>query len=574
MKTLASVLVVASVILIGCTGETTTSTFDCAAHLAEEGAMSSPSTGPNVTMQEGSGFGRDLLSKYTSFALTTDLSVLSENECKMLPHLFAAAQEMDEIFWLQAYGDKEALLSSIEDPALREFAKINYGPWDRIDGNNSFVDGFGAKPEGSNLYPADMSKSEFEAAAALDPALKGLYTVVVRDADERLKAIPYHEAFAGQMGRAAGHLRAAAELADDAGLKNYLSFRADALESSDYQASDFAWMDMKTNQIEFVVGPIETYEDALFGQKAAAEAFILIKDMAWSERLSRYAALLPQLQVGLPVSDEYKQESPGTDSDLNAYDVIYYAGDTNAGSKTIAINLPNDEKVQLEKGTRRLQLKNSMQAKFEKILVPIAEELIAEDQRANVTFDAFFGNTMFHEVAHGLGIKNTINGKGTVREALKEHYSALEEGKADILGLYMVKSLIESVDYEANVQDHMATFLAGIFRSVRFGASSAHGRANMIRFNFFKEMGAFTRDEATGTYRADYDKMIVAMEALTARILQLQGDGDYKGVVAFIDKYGQVGSELQADLDRLSDAGIPVDIVFEQGLAVVGGAAN
>lgn len=574
MKALTATFATLTLLLIGCTGGTTTSTFDCAEFLAQEGSMRSSNSSPNVTMQEGSGFGRDLLSKYTSFALTTDLSVLSDNECKMLPHLFAAAEEMDAIFWLQAYGDKEALLSSIEDPALREFAKINYGPWDRIDGNNSFVDGFGAKPEGSNLYPADMSKAEFEAAAALDPTLSGLYTVVVRDAKERLKAIPYHEAFAEQMSRAASHLRAASELADDAGLKNYLSLRADALETSDYQASDFAWMDMKTNQIEFVVGPIETYEDALFGQKAAAEAFVLIKDMAWSERLSRYAALLPQLQVGLPVSDKYKQETPGTDSDLNAYDVIYYAGDTNAGSKTIAINLPNDEKVQLEKGTRRLQLKNSMQAKFEKILVPISDVLIAEDQRGNISFDAFFGNTMFHEVAHGLGIKNTVNGKGTVREALKEHYSALEEGKADILGLYMVKSLIESGDYEANVEDHMATFLAGIFRSVRFGASSAHGRANMIRFNFFKEMGAFSRDAATGTYRADYEKMVVAMEALTARILQLQGDGDYKGVAAFVEKYGQVGQELQADLDRLSDAGIPVDIVFDQGLSVLGAAAQ
>jgi len=570
MKQLSILLTAIAFILVGCTGGSENTTFDCATHLSEGGSMNSI----DVTMTEGSGYGRDLLSKYTSFALTTDLSVLSENECKMLPHLFAAAEQMDDVFWMQAYGDKDALLTSIEDPALREFAKINYGPWDRIDGNDPFVNGVGPKPLGSNLYPADMSKSEFEAASALDPTLAGLYTVVVRDADERLKAIPYHEAFASQMESAAGHLRAAAEFADDPGLKNYLTLRADALTSSDYQASDFAWMNMKDNQIEMVIGPIETYEDALFGQKAAAEAYVLIKDMAWSERLSRYAALLPQLQVGLPVPDAYKQETPGTDSDLNAYDVIYYAGDTNAGSKTIAINLPNDEQVQLEKGTRRLQLKNSMQAKFDKILVPISEVLIAEDQRSNISFDAFFGNTMFHEVAHGLGIKNTITGKGTVREAIKEHYSALEEGKADILGLYMVLSLIETGDYDAVPEDHVVTFLAGIFRSVRFGASSAHGKANMIRFNFFREMGAFSRDEATGTYRADFDKMGTAMAALSETILRLQGDGDYDAVGAFVDKYGQVGSELQADLDRLSDAGIPVDIVFEQGLAVVGGTAG
>lgn len=555
---------VATLIMSGCTAGG--GGFDCAAFLNEEGTM----TSIDVAMEEGSEYGRDLLSQYTSFRLTTDLSVLSENECRMLPHLFAAADEMEAIFWQQAYGDRDALLDSIEDSALREYARINYGPWDRINGNAPFVDGVGDKPSGANLYPRDMSKAEFEAAAAADPSLAELYTMVVRDADETLTAIPYHEAFAEEMQRASEELLAAAEFADDPGLKNYLTLRAEALVTGEYFESDMAWMDMKDNRIEMVVGPIETYEDALFGYKAAAEAFVLIKDMSWSERLSRYAQLLPMLQEGLPVPDEYKAETPGTDSDLNAYDAIYYAGDTNAGSKTIAINLPNDEQVQLAKGTRRLQLKNSMQAKFDKILVPISEVLIAEDQRAHVTFDAFFGNTMFHEVAHGLGIKNTLDGSNTVRGALMEHASALEEGKADILGLYMVSTLIDNGEEEADVRDHMVTFLAGIFRSVRFGASSAHGRANMIRFNFFSEMGAFTRNEETGLYSADYDKMIEAMNALTEKILRLQGDGDYEGVAEFVAQYARVPQQLQADLDRLAEAGIPVDIVFEQGLAAVG----
>ena len=524
----------------------------------------------DVDMTSGSEEGRALLSQYTSFPLTTDLSVLSENECRMLPHLIAAGDQMEQIFWMQAYGDRDELLESIDDPALREYAKINYGPWDRIGGNEPFIEGVGAKPAGSGMYPKDMSKEEFEAAAAVNPDLRGLYTMVVRDADESLRAVPYHEAFSEQMQAAAEELRTAAGFAEDPGLKKYLMLRADALLNSDYQASDMAWMDMKDNRLEVVIGPIETYEDALFGYKAAAETFVLVKDMSWSERLSRYAALLPMLQEGLPVPDQYKQETPGTDSDLNAYDAIYYAGDTNAGSKTIAINLPNDEQVQLEKGTRRLQLKNSMQAKFDKILVPISEMLIAEDQREHITFDAFFGNTMFHEVAHGLGIKNTLDGSGTVRGALLEHASALEEGKADILGLYMVSRLIEEGELDADIKDNMVTFLAGIFRSVRFGASSAHGRANMIRFNFFLEMGAFTRDEATGTYQADYDKMIDAMNALTEKILRFQGDGDYQGVAAFVAEYAQVGPQLQADLDRLGAAGIPVDIVFEQGLSVLG----
>jgi hypothetical protein len=311
------------------------------------------------------------------------------------------------------------------------------------------------------------------------------------------------------------------------------------------------------------------YEDQLFGNKAAHEAYVLVKDQEWSKRLAHFIAYLPELQKGLPVDEAYKKETPGTDSDLNAYDVVYYAGDCNAGSKTIAINLPNDEEVQLQKGTRRLQLKNAMKAKFDKIMLPISEVLIDSSQRNHVTFDAFFANTMFHEVAHGLGIKNTINGKGTVRTALKELSSALEEGKADILGLYMIQQLNAKGELTNDFKDNMVTFMAGIFRSVRFGASSAHGRANMVRFNFFKENGAFTRNE-DGTYKVNFEKMQVAMKDLSNLILTLQGNGDYDGAAKLVAEKGIISSELQSDLDRLEDANIPVDVVFEQGVNVLG----
>ena len=511
-----------------------------------------------------------LLEKYTSFTLNADLSVLSERERRMIPLLIEAGQAMEEIFWMQAYGDKDALMASIDDPGLRRFAEINNGPWDRLDDNAPFISGVGEKAKGANLYPADMTEEEFEAAAETNPELKSLYTMVRRDDDGILQAIPYHEYFEEQMQRAAAKLRQAATLADEGGLRRYLDLRADALLSGDYQPSDLAWMDMKDNTIDVIIGPIENYEDQLFGYKAAAETFVLIKDQAWSQRLARYAELLPALQDGLPVPEEYKQETPGTNSDLGAYDAIYYAGDCNAGSKTIAINLPNDEEVQLQKGTRRLQLKNAMRAKFDKILLPIAGVLIAEDQRQHITFDAFFGNTMFHEVAHGLGIKNTITGQGTVREALKNHASSLEEGKADVLGLYMVTSLSEQGEWDGDMMNHYVTFFTSIFRSIRFGLSSAHGRANLIRFNYFKEKGAFTRDDATGTYRIDFEQMQQAANDLSEAILRLQGDGDYDAVDAFIARYMVFGDQLQADLDRLSEQGIPRDIVFEQGLSVLG----
>jgi hypothetical protein len=516
-----------------------------------------------------------LLAQYDTVKLTADLSHLSDSDRQMLPLLIQAAQEMDSIFWLETAGPVDSVLGAINDPDLKRLARINYGPWERLNNDRPFVPGVGPKPAGARFYPADMTKAEFDSAAARaadkGTALRSLYTLVRRDSSGALVPVPYHEAFAAHTKHVADLLRQAAALASGTGLKRYLTLRAAALENDDYRASDMAWLDMKDNAIDIVIGPIETYEDGLFGYKAAHEAYVLIKDQDWSRRLARYAALLPALQRGLPVEAEYRKEKPGTDSDLNAYDAVFYAGQANAGGKTIAINLPNDEQVQLRKGTRRLQLKNSMRAKFDGILVPIADALIAKDQQSNISFNAFFQNTMFHEVAHGLGIKNTLNGRGTVREALKEQYSALEEGKADVLGLYMVTALDSMGELpDARLMDNYVTFLASIFRSVRFGGSDAHGRANIARFNFFKELGAFSRDSATGTYRVNPDRMRLATDSLSATILRFQGNGDYDGVKAFMQQYGAIDAQLQGDLNRLSSAGIPVDIVFDQGTAVLG----
>lgn len=506
---------------------------------------------------------------YRSVRLHADLSHLSARQREMVGVLIDAAGIMDELFWRQAYGDREALLAGIDDSATRRFAEINYGPWDRLAEDASFVPGVGPKPPGANLYPRDATGEELEAAGF--PGADGLYTIVRRSPTGELENVPYSKAFRGELKRAADLLLEAADLSEDEGFGSYLRLRAEALLTDEYRASDMAWMDNKSNLVELVYGPIETYEDKLFGAKAAFEAYVLIKDVEWSKRLERFAAFLPGLQEGLPVDAAYKAEVPGGGADLNAYDVVYFAGDCNAGAKTIAINLPNDERVQLEKGTRRLQLKNAMRAKFDEILLPIAGLLIDPEQRGHVTFDAFFGNTMFHEVAHGLGIKNTLDGQGTVRSALAEHASALEEGKADILGLYMITALTERGELPAEaLMDNYVTFLAGIFRSVRFGASSAHGRANMVRFNFFEERGAFTRDARTGTYRVDSEAMQAAMTELSRVLLTLQGDGDREGAGRLLRERGVIGATLQADLDRLGSAGIPVDVVFEQGREVLG----
>ena len=507
------------------------------------------------------------IEQYAVVDLTTDLDVLSTKQRQMIPLLIEAGTIMDDCFWYESYGEPQQLIRSISNPLVKKFVEINYGPWDRLDGNRSFVSRFGPKALGANFYPEDMTKEEFEAADL--SGKDSLYTFLRRDDDGQLKVVPYRVQFAEPMKRAASLLRSAASLAEDRGLRRYLLLRAEALLTDDYQPSDLAWLDMHDNTIDVVIGPIENYEDKLYGYKTAHECFVLVKDKAWSTRLAKYSKFLPDLQASLPVPDEYKQEEPGTDTELNAYDVIYYAGDCNAGSKTIAINLPNDEQVQLQKGTRRLQLKNAMRAKFDKILIPIADELIAKDQRHHVTFDAFFSNTMFHEVAHGLGIKNTINGQGAVRSVLKEHAGAIEEGKADILGLHMINQLHEQGEIEANLNDFYVTFMAGIFRSVRFGVSSAHGKANMIRFNFFRDAGAFER-QPNGKYRVNVAKFREATRDLSSLLLRLQGDGDYDGVAQLVKEKGVIGEQLQMALDRLTTQGIPVDVVFRQGVKVLG----
>lgn len=507
------------------------------------------------------------LAIYEPVKLTTNLNALTPNQRKVLPLLIQAAQIMDELFWKQTYPQRDSLLAKIKDEKTKSFIKINYGPWDRLNGDKPFIAGIGAKPEGATFYPAGLSKEAVEKATLKDKF--NPYSVIQKDSAGKLAVVPYRVLYAADLQKASNLLKQAALLSEDAGFKKYLNLRADALVTDNYGPSDYAWLDMKTNVLDIIIGPIENYEDKMFNARTSFEAYVLVKDKVWSKRLAKYVSMLPDLQKGLPVPAKYKQERPGTDSELNAYDVVYYAGDCNAGSKTIAVNLPNDEVIQQKKGTRRSQLKNAMKAKFDKILVPIANELIDKDQQQYINFDAFFANVMFHEVAHGLGIKKTVNGRGFVKEALQEQYSWLEEGKADILGLYMVTGLLKKKELTGDIKTFYTTFMAGILRSVRFGASSAHGQANMQCFNYFKEKGAFIRTE-NGTYRVDFSKFQTAMNGLGNVILTLQGNGDKAGVEKVQKENAVISAELQSDLDRLSKKGIPVDIVFEQGVDVLG----
>lgn len=499
--------------------------------------------------------------------LTTDLSKLTPKEKELVGIFLDIAKIMDDLFWQQSYGNK-ADMDTIKDEYVKQFAMINYGPWERLNDMKPFVSGFGEKPLGAGFYPKDMTKEEFDALK--DKNKNSLYTVLRRDNEGKLIVKWYREEYKEQIQNVCALLDKAIALAEDAGLKNYLKERKKAFETDDYFASDMAWMDMKNSKLDFVVGPIENYEDRLFGTKAAYEAFVLVKDEQESGKLAKFTAMLPELQKGLPCDEKFKKEVPGTESDLNVYDVIFYAGDCNAGSKTIAINLPNDERVQLKKGARRLQLKNAMKAKFDAILQPIADNVMSKEQLKNVKFDAFFYNVTFHEVAHGLGIKNTINGKGNVRTALANYYSSWEEAKADILGLYMVCSLIDSGEISGiSKDDAVATFIAGILRSVRFGAASAHGVANMMCFNFLEDHKAFSQNDE-GLYVIDFNNAMGAINAWAAKILEVEGMGDLAEAKAYSEKNGKIRPALQKSLDKINSLGIPKDIRYNQGKKVLG----
>lgn len=498
--------------------------------------------------------------------LTADLSGLTENEKQIVQIFIEIADIMDDLFWKQTFGDK-TILDTIQDPYVRDFVAINYGPWERLNSNKSFVPGYGEKPLGCQYYPEDMTMEEFEALEDQDK--NSLYTVLRRDENGALKVVWYKDEYKEELTKVCELLDKAIALAEDEGLKNYLIERKKAFETDDYFNSDMVWMDMKNSKLDFVVGPIENYDDVLREGKASYEAFVLIKDDQKSNDLAKFVTMLPELQKQLPGDDKYKTFVPGTSSDMNVYNVVYYAGDCNAGSKTIAINLPNDDRVQAQKGARRLQLANAQHAKFDKIMMPIGELIMEPAQQQYLKFDAFFWNVTFHEVAHGLGIKQTINGKGSVDEAMKNEKSTWEEAKADILGLFLVNTLIEKGEItNITPEDAITTYIVGILRSVRFGAGEAHGKANMMCYNFFEDEGAFTRN-ADGTYHIDFEKAKSAIYNWGALILKTQGEGDYEFASKYTAEHASVSTELQKDLDRINNSGIPRDIIYNQGWDVL-----
>ncbi len=562
------------------------------------------------------------LNSFKEITLTTDTTRLSEAEKRCIMYLIEAAKSADEIFWKQTYMAKKDALRGIKNDTLRRFMEINYGPWDRLNNDKPFLAGVGEKPKGVNYYPADFDPKMV--TDGIKERVLSPYTVVKNapkvpvdpgknppkegEMMAPMEMFPLKNgnmvtvedfgfAYNKDMKELIGSLEKAAEAieSEDPKFAQFLRMRGGAIMTNNLIMSDIDWLNLNSH-LDIIIGPIENYEDKLMGQKTAFEAYVLVRDVEWGEKLKKYIAYLPELQAGLPVDAAYKPELakneetvaddgpvemievPGFPpmpkpksalSQLAVFDVVYYAGDCNSGSKTIAVNLPNDETIQKYFGTRRSQLKNAMKAKFDEIVVPISKSLIVSNQQANIKFDAFFANVMFHEVAHGLGIKNLVSDANkTVREALGADYSAIEECKADVLGLYMVTKLVEKGELSGSLDDYYVTFVASVFRSVRFGASSAHGKANMITFNTLLNKGAITKGPKG--YSVNVAEMKAVISSLAAELLVLQGDGNAQGVAAMLGSRGIVTESLTADLAKLQKANIPVDLTFNQGIKAMG----
>jgi len=507
---------------------------------------------------------QEKIDQYEEIVLTTDLSWLSDQEREIIPLLIAAADIIDEIFWLQSYGPKEELMQLLDVPQAKKYALINYGPWGRLEGHTAFYEGFSDKAPGARFYPADMTRKEFDQWD--DPDKDNPFTLIQRNEKGALISVPYTEAYAAQNRKISLLLNEAAQLADYLPFANYLNKLSEAFVTGNYHDSDKAWMQMKNNNIDLVLRPLSTGEDRLFGYKAAHSCYIVVKDHEWSEQLKRFAGLAPTFQARLPVPEKYKQEVPAGNSEIFVYDALYYAGHCNAGPKIIALHLPQDPQTASVTGTRSMQLKNVMEAKFSEILLPIAEMMIHPDQLHYISSDAFFMLTAFHEVAAPLGISNTINNKGPVSHALREYHGTIDAAVTDLMALYLISQLHEMGELSRKeLNEAYVTSFASVMRSARFGAAGAHGIAGMIRFNFFESANVFTRCKETNTYQVNVKSMIAAVENTLEKMLLIQGDGDYDVARDIIQNSGTMPESLQSDIARINNANIPVDVIFKQG---------
>jgi hypothetical protein len=521
------------------------------------------------------------IARFAPVDIAASIGSLPPGEVASLQHIVKAAEVMDQLFLEQVWEGNPALLQKLSQDTTHEgrarlhYFLINKGPWSRLDHNEAFLPtefNLPAKPGQANYYPADATKDEVDKwigtlTGDAHAQATSFFTVIRRGADGKLTAVPYNVAYQDKLKQAADHLRQAAQLTSQPTLKKFLQLRADAFLSNDYFASDMAWMELDAS-IEPTIGPYETYEDEWFGYKAAFEAFVTLRDDEETKKLARFGAELQGLENALPIDPKIRNPKLGALAPIRVVNVVFSAGDGNRGVQTAAFNLPNDDRVIKEKGAKRVMLKNVQDAKFQKALVPIAGVALAPADRANVSFDAFFTHILMHELMHGLGphqvmgttaTTRTTAATGTaVRLALKDTYSAIEEAKADISGLWALQQLADKGVVSKQIADTMyTTFLASAFRSIRFGITEAHGKGIALQLNHLLDQGAFVVNP-DGTFSVNNAKIKDAVAGLTRDLMMLQANGDYAGAQALLTKMVVIRPEVQAVLDKLK--GVPVDI--------------
>ena len=490
-----------------------------------------------------------------------DLSGITDNGKQVLKLYRHAADEVDAIYWEQYFGDRQALLDGIEDPDQKTFAEINYGPWDRSTGK-SFVEGYSDYLPGAGFYPADMTAEEFEAWD--NPDKNSPYTLSRRAEDGSLETVWYHDAYKDHIEKIENYLKVAADITIKPSVAKYLLSKAEALKTDKYYESGLAWMDMDDSKMDLVIGPNEAADDQLLGIKRSYEAFVLLKNLARTDELMKYVSRIEDFQAALPGDPAYKTFQPGTGSNIFSCDALYYAGKANAGVKVIALNLPFDTDVQRDRGTRTILLENVIRAKYDNIIRPSAQVLLETETAETLSSDVFFWNIVFREVAHGLGVKETIDGNVSVEEALGSAAVTLEEVKANAAGALMVCDLQNHYDiqhYYFTKNDALATFFVSLVRSERFGEASALGRANIIIYNWLAKAGAFQR-KPSGQYKLDFDKMESSLKDLTALVLKTQATGDKATADELEAQYSKRGDDYYADRINLGLAKIPADIRF------------
>ena len=512
---------------------------------------------------------KEKISKFVPTELKFDSTLMNEKQKIVINKLFLASKIVDDIFAKQVYAQNELIRKKLEssdeeiDKLKLEYFNIMAGPFDRLDEDKPFATNE-KKPLGANFYPADMTKDEFLNWIKNHPEDEKAFTsefTVIRRKDSKLVAIAYSEFFKDDLEKASKLLIEASDYTDNPSLKKYLKLRADAFLSNDYFESDMAWMDLKDNLIEVVIGPYEVYEDQLFNYKASFESFVTIKDPVESEKLKKFGSYLKEMENNLPIENKYRNHARGSESPIVVVNEIYSGGDTKAGVQTLAFNLPNDERVRKAKGSKKVMLKNLHEAKFEKLLKPIAEIVLDSSQLNYVTFDGFFNHTLMHEISHGVGPGFImVNGKNTeVKKELKETYSTLEECKADILGMYNNIFMIDKGVYKKEFANEIwVTFLAGIFRSVRFGINEAHGGGNAIIYNYILENGGYQFDHSSIKVKVNFDKVYPALKQLANIVLTIQATGDYQKAKQFIEQYAVNSESMKLLEEKLSS--LPVDI--------------